>query len=211
MSQVAGPYGLRIVKMLGDTPFSGGTHDYPLTATNVTAFYFGDPIGLVAGQPTALTATPVPVATYLAAPTANNPIGVFMGCSYQDPKFGFVNAQYLPAGAIGLGYKNIFVRIADSPSLIMQIQANGVVTVDKIGMNAAIVGPFGGGLPAIGNSVVALQASSVGATAAALRIYDFVRTAAPAPGMSSQPGDPFTDVLVTWCPGVHRFQIGTGL
>jgi hypothetical protein len=210
MSQVAGPYGLRIVKLLGDLPFSGGTHTYPLTANNTAGFYFGDPVGLVAGQPVALAATPVPPATYLAAPTANNPIGIFMGCSYQDPKFGFVNAQFLPANAVTAGFTKIMLKIADWPYLVMQIQADGPVTIDKIGMNAAISG-FAGGTPAIGNSVVKLTAASVGATAAAVRIYDFVYNAAPAPGMSSQPGDPFTDVLVTWCPGVHRHLIATGL
>jgi hypothetical protein len=199
------------VKLLGDLPFSGGMHTYPLTASNAGAFYFGDPVGLQAGQPVALTATPAPPATYLAAPTANNPIGIFMGCSYQDPKFGFVNAQFLPANAIGLGYTQIMLKIADWPYLVMQVQANGPVTIDKIGMNAALVGPYGGGTPAIGNSVVAVNAASVGAAAAAVTIYDFVYTAAPAPGSSSQPGDPFTDLLVTWCPGVHRKLIATGL
>lgn len=207
MSQVAGPYGLRVVKLLGDLPFSGGSHTYPLTASNVGAFYFGDPVGLSAGQPTALTASPVAG----AAVGANNPIGVFMGCSYQDPIRGFVNSQYLPASAIGLGYTNVQLKIADWPWLVMQIQANGSVALNQIGMNAAIVGPFGGGNPSVGNSVVALNAASIGAAAAAVRIYDFVYTPSPSPGMSSQPGDPFTDVLVTWCPTVHRHQIAAGL
>jgi hypothetical protein len=94
----------------------------------------------------------------------------------------------------------------------MQIQANGSVPAGKIGMNAGITAAtFANGIPSIGNSVVSLDSASVGATAAAFRIYDYVYTPAPSPGMSSQPGDPFTDLLVVWCPGVHRFAIGTGL
>lgn len=211
MSQVAGPYGLVISRLLGDLPFSGGMHSYPLTAANALGFYFGDPVGLSAGQPVGLTASPTPPGTYTGAATANNPIGIFMGCSYQDPKWGFVNAQYLPANAIGLGYSQIMLKIADWPYLVMQVQANGPVTVDKIGMNAALVGPFGGGNPSIGNSVVALNASSIGTAVNAVRIYDFLYTPGPSPGASSQPGDPFTDVLVVWAPGVHRFSIAQGL
>lgn len=211
MSQVAGPYGFRVVQLLGDLPFSGGMHTYPLTAPNPGAFYFGDPVGQQAGQPVALTATPVPPATYGGAPTANNPIGVFMGCSYQDPVWGFVNSQYLPANALSLGWTQILLKISDWPFLVMQIQATGPVTLGQIGLNAGIVGPFGGGSPQIGNSVVALNASTIGAAAAAVRIYGFPLTGAPSPGASSVPGDPFTDVLVTWCPNVHRYLISTGL
>jgi len=212
MSQVAGPYGLRVVKYLGDTPWSGGMHTYPLTVDTAKGFYFGDPVGLSVGNPIPLTATPVPPATYLAAATANNPIGVFMGCEYQDPKFGFVNAQFLPANAVTAGYTQIKLKICDYPWVVMQIQANGSVPAGKIGMNAGITaGTFSNGVPAIGNSVVSLDSASVGAAAAAFRIYDYVYTPAPSPGSSSQPGDPFTDVLVIWCPGVHRHQIATGL
>jgi hypothetical protein len=211
MSQVAGPYGLVTSRLVGDLPFSGGMHTYPLTAANVTAFYFGDPVGLSAGQPVGLTGSPTPPATYLGAATANNPIGIFYGCSYQDPKWGFVNSQSLPANALALGYSGIMLKIMDWPYLVMQVQANGPVTLNQIGLNAALVGPFGGGNPNIGNSVVALNAGSVGTAVNAVRIYDFLYTPGPSPGASSQPGDPFTDVLVTWCPGVHRFTIGQGL
>lgn len=210
MAQKAGPYGFRIAKMLGDVPFSGGIHTIPLNVTNTYAFYFGDPLGLSGGNPVALTASPVPPATYLAAATANNPIGIFMGCSYQDPKMGFVNDQFLPANAAGLGYTNIQIKVFDSPSAVMQIQANGIVTVDKIGMNAGLTG-FHGGNAQIKNSVCVVDTATVGTAVGAVRIYDFVYTPSPAPGMSSQPGDPFTDLLVIWAPGVHRYAVSQGL
>ena len=206
MSQVAGPYGLRVVKHLGDLPFSGGMHTYPLTVNQPLGFFFGDPVGLVNGQPTPLAASP----TTTLGP--NSPIGIMMGCEYQDPKWGYVNAQYLPANAIASGFTKVKIKIADSPDLVFQIQANGVVTIDKIGANAALVGPFAGGSLATGNSMVALGAATVSVPGAALavRIYDFVYNASPSPGASSSPGDPFTDVLVTWNAGVHRFNNATG-
>jgi hypothetical protein len=209
MAQVAGPYGFRIVKLLGDLPFSGGMNSYRMNANNPAAFYFGDPVGIVGGQPTAVAVTPTPPATAATAPTANNPIGIFMGCSYQDPVYGFVNRQYLPAGAINSGFSNVILKIADYPWQVMQIQANGPVNVNQIGLNAGLI--ITPGNTSTGDSKVALDAASIGATGAAVRIYGFPYTPAPAPGASSQPGDPFTDVLVIWCPGVQRFQVPTGL
>jgi hypothetical protein len=56
------------------------------------------------------------------------------------------------------------------------------------------------------------RASSIAATGTlAVKIYDFVDNASPSPGASSAPGDPFTDVLVIWNFGVHRYQISMGL
>lgn len=205
MAQVAGPYGLRVAKMLGDLPFSGGSHTIPLTVNQTTGYFFGDPVGLIGGQPVPLTASPT---TTLGA---NSPIGVFMGAEYQDPKFGFVNSQFLPPGIIAAGATQVRLKIADAPDLIMQIQANGPVNLNQIGLNAAMVGPFGAGRLDTGNSLVALSAASIAAgPTLALRIYGFVYNASPAPGASSKPGDPFTDTLVVWNFGVHRYQNGGG-
>jgi hypothetical protein len=93
----------------------------------------------------------------------------------------------------------------------MQVQATGPVTLDQIGMNAQLTN-FGAGSTLTGNSEIALLASSIGTTwQHAVKIYDFVYNAAPSPGASSIPGDPYTDVLVMWNWGVHRYQIAGGL
>jgi hypothetical protein len=206
MSAVAGPYGLRVIKHLGDLPFGGGMHTLPLTTNQAKGFFFGDPVGLVAGVPTPLVASPT------TAIGPNSPIGVFMGCEYQDPVRGFVNAQFLPANVITGGATKVRLKIADSPDLVFAVQANGPVTIDKIGSNAALVGPFAAGSLATGNSLVALDIASIAAPAAtlAVRIYDFVYHAGPSPGASSIPGDAFTDVLVIWNAGVHRYSNSSG-
>jgi hypothetical protein len=205
MSQVAGPYGLRPVKMLGDLYYTSGMHTYVLTNNQVSGFFFGDPVGLVAGQPVPITASPT---TTLSA---NSPIGIFGGAEWQDPIRGFVNAQYFPANGIGSGATNVKFKIYDSPQLVMQVQANGSIGLASLGLNAQLVGPFAGGNTRVGDSVVAIDSGSVAVTATfALRIYDFVYNAAPSPGAGSQPGDPFTDVLVVWNFGVHRFQTALG-
>lgn len=206
MSAVAGPYGLRVKKMLGDVPFSGGMETYALTANQGKGFFFGDPVGLVNGQPTPLVASP----TTTLGP--NSPVGVFMGCEYQDPIRGFVNAQYLPPNALASGATKIRLKIADHPWLVFQVQANGPVTVDKIGQNAALVGPFAAGNLSTGNSVVALGASTIATDATlAVKIYGFVINASPSPGASSIPGDAYTDVLVVWNMGVQRWTNAGGL
>jgi len=206
MSAIQSPYGFRVVKLLGDLPFSGGMHTYPLTTNQAKGFFFGDPVGLVAGQPQPLSATPT------TAISPNSPIGIFMGCSYQDPVRGFVNAQYLPPNAIVGGATKVMLKIADYPWLILCVQANGPVTIDKIGMNAALFGPFASGSLTTGDSNLALDASSVAATPTlAVRIYDFLYTPTPSPGAGSVPGDAYTDVLVVWNQGVHRFTNSSGL
>jgi len=206
MSQVAGPYGLRVVKLLGDLPFSGGSHAYPLTANQTKGFFFGDPVGLSAGQPVPLTATPTTTVS------ANNPIGVFMGAEWMDPIRGFVNAQYLPANAISNGATRVKLKIADYPYLVMQVQADGPVPATQIGMNASLQNFSGGtgGSTTTGDSTVSLVSGSIGTGVLAVRIYDFVYNAAPSPGASSMPGDPFTDVLVVWNTGIHRYTASAG-
>jgi hypothetical protein len=203
MAQVASPYGFRPVKMLGDVPYSGGLMTYRLTAGANGAMFFGDPIGLVAGQPAAVTTSPT------ATITANSPIGIFMGCAYQDPTFGFVNRQYLPANAIAAGFKEIVVKVFDSPWGVFQVQADGPVTVDKVGLNAPWVSVAGN--IATGDSNFKISAAGVATTTGlAVRIYGFPYTPAPSPGSSSQPGDPFTDCLVVWTPGIHRLMGALG-
>jgi hypothetical protein len=204
MSQVSGPYGLRVVKLLGDKPFGSGMHSYPMTADIGRGLFFGDPVGWSGGLPVPLTATPT---TTLSA---NSPIGVFMGCSYQDPVRGFVNSQYLPAAIIANGAKNVMIKLADAPDLVMQVQADGPVPLSAIGLNAALKN-FTAGSIVTGDSAVQLASATVAATATlAVRVYDFVYTPTPSPGAGSQPGDPFTDVLVVWSFGVHRFMNSGG-
>lgn len=202
MSQVAGPYGLISRKALGDLPYSAGMHSYSLTVNSAAGFFYGDPVGLVAGQPTALVASPTPTLS------ANSPIGVFVGAEWQDPIRGFVNAQYFPANGITAGATSVKFKIMDYPGLVMQVQADGPVTLAQIGLNAAL--NIAAGSTITGDSKISLGAASIAAGALAVRIYDLVVNAAPSPGASSMPGDPFTDCLVTWNFGVHRFANSGG-
>jgi hypothetical protein len=198
MAAIAGPYGLRPVQLVGGLPFAGATKTYPLTANQTAAYYFGDPVGLVGGNVVPITATP----TTTAGP--NSPIGVFCGCEYEDNLKGFVNAQWLPANAVSAGLKKIKIKVCHDPSVVMMVQANGPVTADKLGLNAALTG-IGTGSTSNGNSKVALDAASAAVAATlAVRIVGF-----PDSGYSVV-GDAFTDVHVIWNAGVHRLSQGLG-
>jgi hypothetical protein len=205
MGQIAGPYGLRVLKNLGEGPFSGGMHTYRITnpATIAThGMYFGDPVGLQGGDVVPLTASP--------AAGVPGVVGIFQGASWQDPIRGFVNSQFLPAGLLSSGASDVQVKVSDYPWVVMRVQADGPVQPAQVGMNAAL-GNLGQGSTFTGNSLVNLVSGSIAATATlAVRIYGFVRDAAPSPGAGSLPGDPFTDVLVVWNFGVDRYQNATG-
>ena len=191
MAQTATPYGLRPVQLHGGLPFAGSIRSYPLIANSTTAFFFGDPVGLVGGSIVPVTASPT------VALTPNSPIGIFMGCEYQDPVRGFVNAQMFPAGGFAAGLKNIRFKVLDYTRVVMRVQASGSVPATATGLNAPLV--VGAGNAATGDSTFVAGAAAA-TTGIALRIIGFV----DAPG--SAPGDPFTDLLVVWNTGVHRLD-----
>jgi hypothetical protein len=197
MAAVASPYGLRPVQLVGGLPFAGAIRSYALTANQATAFYFGDPVGMQAGVLKALTASPTTTVD------ANSPIGVFMGAEWQDPIRGFVNGQSFPAGGIAGGASKVKFKILDAPGCVWMVQANGPVDGTKIGLNTAIVA-FGTGSTATGNSLVAASSAAGVAATLALKIIGFPDK----PG--SAPGDAFTDLLVIWNSGVHRYTAAAG-
>lgn len=214
MSAIQSPYGLRLVKLVGEQPMNSGMHTFPIPTPPATAIFYGDPVGISGGNLVACTATPVPPGTP-GVPTVNNPVGVMLGASWIDPIRGFVNSQYLPANLTNV--KNVAVKIADYPGYVFQVQASGSVpgppssATSRIGYKANLI-PGAGGNPTTGDSSWQLDVTSIGTGAGgSVLIYDYVVSAAPAPGAGSMPGDPYTDLLVFWGWGVHRWSVGGGL
>jgi hypothetical protein len=197
MAQIASPYGLRPVQLLGGLPFAGAIRSFPMTLNSAKAFFYGDPVALVAGQPTVLAASPITTVN------ANSPVGVFLGCEWQDPVRGFVNAQSFPPNGISNGATKVKFKILDCPTCVFMVQANGPVQLAAIGTNTDILG-FGTGNSATGNSLVAADATTAVTPTLALKIVGFPDQ----PG--SQVGDPFTDLLVIWNQNVHRWVAQAG-
>jgi hypothetical protein len=199
MAQTATPYGMRPVDLLGGVPYAGAIRSFPLLANSAKAFYFGDPVGIVLGQLTALVASPTTTIT------ANNPIGVFMGCEWQDPVRGFVNSQYCPANLITGGATQVKFKILDHPKAVFRIQANGSVPLSAIAQNVQfLAASVGTGNTATGNSLLAADPAYAVTATFALTIVGFPNQ----PG--SAPGDPFTDLLVIWNQGVHHWEAAAG-
>lgn len=199
MSTVSSAYGLQPVQKAGGAYNNGGYSEFPLTGGNTVAIAMGDLVAFIAGTIAPITATPTTTAG------ATTPVGVFMGCSYQDPILGFVNRAYLPANAVSGGLTQIKIKVADAGDYLFRVQADGPITADKLGKNAALTN-FSSADVVNGVSRVKLSASSAAtnAPAAAVRLVAFCTN----PGNAA--GDAFTDVLVRWNAGVHAYSNGTG-
>lgn len=197
MALTATPYGLRPVNLVGGRVFSGSTRKLPIASAYATNIFFGDVVKLSSGTIVKDTGT-----------STATPVGIFMGCSYMDPVYGFTfrqmwtasttpqsNAQ--PSATVG---PQAFV--CDDPFAVFQIQANGTVAYTQLGNNAALV--QGSGSTVTGDSAVSANATTANTNTLPLRIIDFVQ------GPNSAPGDAFTDLLVTWNAGMHQYLTATG-
>lgn len=196
MAATSAPYGLKPVARQGSLPFAGATREYVLTTNSSTAIFTGDLVTITAGQLAPVANTPT------TTRNTNTPIGVFVGCKYNDGntiKF----AQYLPANAVTNGYTDIRCYVVDDPEALFVVQASGAVTRADIGKNAPLTN-FGQGSTATGNSKVQLDQSGINTTnTLAVRIVDLIDNA------FSAPGDAYTDCVVVFNQGVHAYRNAT--
>lgn len=189
MAAIASPYGLRLAKRLGETNQRHGFNQYKIASGYATDLKVGDVVKLVTGG-TLEKDTGTTTAT---------PIGVFIGCSYTDSAFGFVNKAQWVSGTVAA---DAMAYVVDDPDAIFQMQANGSLNQNALNTNAALV--QGAGNLALGRSGVALNAGSIANTATLpVRIVGFVNI----PGFSAM-GDAFTDVLVRFNTHVSRTATG---
>jgi hypothetical protein len=189
MASTASPYGLRLVKRLGETNQRHGFNQYPIASGYATDLKVGDIVLLhTTGKLQKDTGT-----------TACTPIGVFIGCSYTDSAMGFLNRAQWTASTVAsdaMGY------VVDDPDAVFQIQASASVAANGLGANAAVV--QGSGSLALGRSGVSLNAATLANTATLpVRIVGFPSI----PGFSTV-GDSFTDVYVRFNTHVSRSTTG---
>lgn len=189
MSQIFAPYGFRPVSVLGQEYNTNGISEYPVTTDPSADITVGDPVALIGGSVTAITATPT------STMGANTPVGIFWGCTYIDSMGKIWEAPYLPRTAISaLGFTRVTAKVIDDDRATMYLCPNGTLPANPIGKNAGITN-FG---TTKTQSTIALDIASV-ATAAtlAVRILRIDRV-----------DDPYPDVLVKWNFGVHAFTQG---
>lgn len=180
MASTSAPFGLRPINLLGGQANTGSTRLYKIASGYATGIFYGDLVKLVVGGTIEKD----------TGTTTANPVGVFLGVEYVDPttkqlwhRNQWTASTTVPTGTTAWAY------VLDDPDALFEIQANGSLSQNAIGTNAALV--QGAGSTSTGMSAVSLNASTIAATATLpLRIVDWVNR----PGNAL--GDSFTNMIV---------------
>jgi hypothetical protein len=194
---VSAPYGLIPINLVGGRVFAGATRQIPIASGEGTSIFYGDVVAFnTDGNLTRDVST-----------DAATPIGVFLGCSYTDPTFGKVFRQYYPAGTVASDTVGI---VCDDPDALFKAAVvSSSTTISYMGRtdvnrNATLV--QNNGSTVTGNSAVGIQSTTGTATTLPVRIVDFV----PETAIAGEPGS-YTEVIVKWVAGVHRYTNPTGV
>lgn len=178
MANVAAPYGLRPINLMGGQAHSGSVRQYKIASGYGTSIFYGDLVSFVIGG----------TIVKFTGTTTGSPLGVFLGVSYTDPTAKqFWTRNMWTASTVAA---DAMAYVCDDPDALFEIQADDAVGQNGIGTNAALVQNAGNA--ATGMSRVALDGDSIAATAAQpLRIVDYVRKQG-----FSELGDDYTDLIV---------------
>jgi len=195
---VSGPYGLRPINLIGGQVFAGSTREIPIGSGETTAIFYGDVVNLNGDGNI----------TKVATTDSGSAVGVFLGCYYVDPTFGLTFRQYYPGG---LTNSTLTAYVLDDPDALFQaaVCATGTTTISylnrtDVNRNAALVQNSGN--TTSGNSRVAINNATNTTTTLPVRIIDVV----PETAIAGEPGS-YTEVIVKWNFGVHRYYNATGV
>lgn len=193
MANTASPLGFRPVNLIGGQPFAGSTRMLPIASGYATSIFYGDVVKLInTGYINKDTGT-----------TSLTPVGIFMGCQYVDPTYGFTTRQMWTASTATMNSAPAYAFVCDDPDAVFQIQASAAVTQAALGQNAAVV--QGSGDTISGDSRVSLNAASVADTnTLPIRIVGF------AGGSPVIDTDTYPEILVKWNFGMHQYERATG-
>ena len=120
-------FGLKPVKMIGGSPYSGGVSRYRIAANYGTSIFQGDMVMQVTGGTVEIHADggTVPI------------VGVFNGCQYTDPTTGEqVYSNYYP---VSTNASDIIAFIIDDPNVVFEVQADAAFPVADLFGNFDIV------------------------------------------------------------------------
>lgn len=195
---ISAPYGLLPVNRVDGLPYSGATRSLPIGSGNGTAIFYGDTVKLVSGL----------VVKDVATDSAT-PIGTFLGCSFTDPNtLQKTFKQYYPASTVAA---DIVAVVCDDPWVVMKaaVLTAGSTTVGGfavsgiIGDNVALVQNTGSTITGNSANGVSTTGNSPSATSLPLRVVGGVEETKNASGS-------YTEVLVMWNFGFHRYLNSTG-
>ena len=120
-------FGLRPVRMMGGSPYSGGQSRYRIAANDGTAIHHGDMVMQVTGGTVEIHADggTVPI------------VGVFNGCQFTDPTTGEqVFKNHYPAST---NASDIIAFIVDDPNVVFEVQANAAFPIADLFGNFDII------------------------------------------------------------------------
>lgn len=219
MANVASPYGLNPINLIGGQAFNGGViREYKVASNNTAAIFNGDLVVLSsAGLPSAVGSTPTAIDIPNAANATAGIVGVCVGARYVDATGVVQYANYLPANSITAGYTDVYVRVMDDPDALFQVQGTAALGTfnsgtdgsgwpGAVGKNAAL--GFGtSGNTKTGKSgvnlVVGANGSSLAATTTlAVRIVDVV---------DGTQTDDYPEFIVKLNVGVHSYNNPLGV
>ena len=220
MANVASPYGLNPINLIGGQAFNGGViREYKVASNNIAAIFNGDLVVLSsAGLPAAVASTPVAIKIPSTSSDATAGIvGVCVGARYVDATGVSQYANYLPANSITAGYTDVYVRVMDDPDALFQVQGTAALGTfnsgtdgsgypGAIGKNAAL--DFNtAGKTTTGKSGVALLVGANGGSLAAtttlaVRIVDVV---------DGTQTDDYPEFVVKLNVGVHSYNNPLGV
>ena len=192
---IDGPYGLRPVKMLDNSPYNGATRLYRIASAYDTNIFYGDVVKLVTGGTVERD----------TADAAMTPIGVFMGCTFTDPGTSQPTfKQYWPASTVA---SDAMAYVVDDPNVLFKVAvvSSGTtmssLAITDIGANLQMVDNTGS--TTTGNSKIAANATSATTNTFPLRVVDVVTE-------TKTSSTAFPEALVKWCAG-HQFDNTTGV
>tara|TARA_R100000329_G_scaffold4990_2_gene6577 strand:+ start:2260 stop:2844 length:585 start_codon:yes stop_codon:yes gene_type:complete len=120
-------FGMKPVKMIGGSPYTGGVSRYRIAANYDTAIFQGDMVAQVTGGGVEVHADggTVPI------------VGVFNGCQYTDPTTGEQKySNYYPAST---NASDIIAFVIDDPNVVFEIQCNAAFPIADLLGNFDIV------------------------------------------------------------------------
>lgn len=213
MANVASPFGLKPINLIGGQAFNGGViREYKLPSNVAAAYYTGAVMYMnTNGVPTPISATPVaPKYTATSADGTAGILGVCMGVRYVSPDTKQpLYAQYLPSGAITAGYTDVYIRVCDDPDQLYSIQADTAVgsktngALGAIGQNAPLKTFSGNAATGLATTVLDTGTNwgtCASTTTLAMRIVDIIT-----------PDDTYPEVLVKFNHGVHSYYNPLGV
>jgi len=191
---IDGPYGLIPINLIGGQVFASATRQIPIIQNSSTAIYFGDVVTLLSTGTVGLE----------TGTSSASPVGVFLGCTYTDPVYGKTFRQYYPGTT---NIPDVVAYVQDDPDALFKtaVVSTGTnisyITRANVGENAVLVQTAGSTIT--GDSRVAISSTTGTTSTWPIRVIDVI------PETQTSLG--FTEVVVKWNQGMHRYLNPTGV